>query len=230
MNFIVDEVRVERFMQSKAFQSLAVSRKRKDKVKKEKEILAGKAAQKAILKVLDSLRSKLKKGKLIKDRARFEKLLVAEFNDAEFALDAALKKALLAPGSLGEKDPTAEICYDTKGNAEPDGDLRDTENVPLPEGISLPLPIDYQGKTKSVKPDVTKLLELVQKHCEDYLTAEVLPYRKDAWIDHSKIKVGYEIPYNRHFYEYEAPQSLDRIEKDIAGLEKEIIAMLKEVA
>ena len=57
----------------------------------------------------------------------------------------------------------------------------------------------------------------------------MLPYRPDAWIDHSKIKVGYEIPFNRHFYEYEAPRPLDQIEQDIEGLEKEIMAMLKEV-
>ena len=55
-----------------------------------------------------------------------------------------------------------------------------------------------------------------------YLKAEVLPYRHDVWIDHSKTKVGYEIPSNRHFYEYEAPRPLEAIERDI-------IAMLKQV-
>ena len=73
------------------------------------------------------------------------------------------------------------------------------------------------------------LLALLRDHCEAYLAAEVLPYRPDAWIDHSKIKVGYEIPFNRHFYEYEPPRPLDQIEKDITDLEKKIVAMLKEV-
>ena len=77
--------------------------------------------------------------------------------------------------------------------------------------------------------DVTPLLALVKNHCEAYLKAEVLPYRPDAWIDHSKIKVGYEVPFNRHFYEYEPPRPLEKIENDIDGLEKEIMAMLKEV-
>jgi type I restriction enzyme M protein len=77
--------------------------------------------------------------------------------------------------------------------------------------------------------DLDPLLALVQNHCEAYLVAEVLPYRSDAWIDHSKIKVGYEIPFNRHFFEYEPPRPLDQIEHDIEGLEKEIMAMLKEV-
>ena len=69
----------------------------------------------------------------------------------------------------------------------------------------------------------------MREHCEAYLKAEVLPYRPDAWIEHSKIKVGYEIPFNRHFYEYEPPRPLDAIEADIEKLEGEIMAMLKEV-
>ena len=77
--------------------------------------------------------------------------------------------------------------------------------------------------------DEEPLLNLVRGHCEAYLAAEVLPYRPDAWIDHSKVKVGYEIPFNRHFYEYEAPRPLEKIAEDIEGLEKEIMAMLKEV-
>ena len=101
--------------------------------------------------------------------------------------------------------------------------------MPFPNGIQLPLPLDYVGKKKTSKVHVTGLLALVQNHCEDYLTAEVLPYRSDAWIDFSKIKIGFEIPFNRHFYEYEAPRPLEEIEEDINGLEKEILAMLKEV-
>jgi len=69
----------------------------------------------------------------------------------------------------------------------------------------------------------------VKDHCEAYLKAEVLPYRSDAWIDHSKIKVGYEIPFNRHFYQYEAPRPLAEIEADIKGLEKEIMTMLEDI-
>ena len=69
----------------------------------------------------------------------------------------------------------------------------------------------------------------MRDHCEEYLKEEVLPYRPDAWIDHSKIKVGYEIPFNRHFYQYEPPRPLDEIEEDINGLEKEIMNMLKMV-
>lgn len=62
-----------------------------------------------------------------------------------------------------------------------------------------------------------------------YLEAEVLPHVPDAWIDFSKTKVGYEIPLNPHFYVYEPPRPLADIERDIKGLESEIIAMLGEV-
>jgi type I restriction enzyme M protein len=76
--------------------------------------------------------------------------------------------------------------------------------------------------------NIEPLLDLMRDHCEAYLQAEVLPYRPDAWIDHSKIKVGYEIPFNRYFYEYEEPRPLDQIEKEITNLEKEIMTLLKE--
>uniref|UniRef100_UPI0032B1778C hypothetical protein n=1 Tax=Alcanivorax profundi TaxID=2338368 RepID=UPI0032B1778C len=54
-------------------------------------------------------------------------------------------------------------------------------------------------------------------------------YAPDAWIDHSKTKVGYEIPLNRHFYVYEPPRPLEEIAGEISQLEKEIVAMLAEI-
>ncbi|MFH2001383.1 MAG: class I SAM-dependent DNA methyltransferase [Planctomycetota bacterium] len=229
LNFAVTDERIERFKQSAFFINLAIPKKRKDKDQIAKEIKEGQAVQKAILDALATMKKDFTKGELVKDRKDFTKQLAEAFKKAEVKLDTILKDALLSPGSLGEKDLSAEICLDKKGEPVPDSDLRDTENVPFPAGISLPLPLDYRGKKKTAKVDVTSLLALVQDHCEDYLKAEVLPYRPDAWIDHSKIKVGYEIPFNRHFYEYEPPRSLEEIEKDINGLEKEILAMLKEV-
>lgn len=101
--------------------------------------------------------------------------------------------------ALSEKDENAEICRDAKGNPDADTDLRDTENVPLKENI------------------------------EEYFKREVLPHVSDAWIDHSKTKVGYEIPLNRHFYRYEAPRPLEAIAADVKTLEGEIVAMLAEI-
>ena len=141
---------------------------------------------------------------------------------AGIKVGAPVKKAILA--ALSERDPTADICLDAKGNPEPDADLRDTENVDLPGDISLPLPLGFDHETGH-----DALLALVKDHCEDYLKAEVLPHVPDAWIDHSKTKVGYEIPLNRHFYIYQAPRPLDVIGGEISQLEKEIMAMLSEV-
>jgi len=64
---------------------------------------------------------------------------------------------------------------------------------------------------------------------EDYLTAEVLPYVSDAWIDHIKTKIGYEIPLTRHFYNYVPPRPLAEIDAEIRQLESEIQSLLNEV-
>ncbi len=229
LNFAITDERIERFRTNSAFQDLVVSRKRKDKKKIEEEVLEGEAAQAAILKVLRGMKSSYVGGSVVKDRAIFDGLLTDAFETAGVILDVKLKAAMLAPGAFGERDGTAEICRDRKGNPEPDSTLRDTENVPLPEGIALPLPLDYEGKKNKGKVSVEQLLLLVRDHCEAYLKAEVLPYRPDAWTDHGKIKVGYEIPFNRHFYEYEPPRPLEDIEADIAALEKDILTMLKDV-
>lgn len=229
LNFAVTDERIARFKKTAAFVELALSRKRKDKKKITEEKLKGAEAQSAILEVLEGMKPAFSGGQLIKDRADFDEQLSEAFAAAEITLEGALRKALLAPGSLGQRDPSAEICRNNDGDPEPDPELRDTENVPFPSGTKLPLPLDYEGKKNKGKVDVEPLLDLMRDHCEAYLKAEVLPYRPDAWIDHSKIKVGYEVPFNRHFYEYETPRPLEQIERDIEGLEKEIMAMLKEV-
>lgn len=101
--------------------------------------------------------------------------------------------------ALSERGENAEICRDRDGKPEPDPELRDTEMVPLKENV------------------------------EAYFKREVLPHVPDAWIEHEKTKVGYEIPFNRHFYRYEPPRPLEEIEKDIKTLEGDILALLKEV-
>ncbi|MFK0285355.1 N-6 DNA methylase [Streptomyces sp. NPDC090499] len=86
-----------------------------------------------------------------------------------------------------------------KGAPETDSDLRDYENVPLGEDV------------------------------EDYLKREVLPHVPDAWIDHTKTKIGYEIPFTRHFYVYKPPRPLAEIDAELKSLEAEIQALLGEV-
>lgn len=86
-----------------------------------------------------------------------------------------------------------------KGKKQPDTSMRDTENVPLKEDIN------------------------------DYFTREVLPFAPDAWIDTKKSKVGYEIPFTRYFYKYEAPQPSSEIMAEIMQLQKELEGSLAEV-
>lgn len=101
--------------------------------------------------------------------------------------------------ALSERDETSEICTDNKGNPEPDSQLRDTENIPLKETI------------------------------DKYFEREVKPYVPDAWIDHDKTRIGYEIPMTRHFYVYEPPRKLEDIEAEIKGLEGDILRLLGDV-
>lgn len=86
-----------------------------------------------------------------------------------------------------------------RGKPVPDTSLRDTENVPLVQDIDA------------------------------YFAREVLPYAPDAWIDHSKTKVGYEIPMTRYFYEYQAPEDVEDIVARITALEQDISAGLAEL-
>ena len=159
---------------------------------------------------------------LYRSRPAFIAVLDAALKAADLKLGAPVKKAILT--ALSERDPLAEICRDNKGHNEPDPELRDTEIVPLPDDITLPLPLGYDNETGH-----DQLLALVKEHCEDYLKAEVLPHVADAWIDHSKTKVGYEIPLTRHFYVYQPPRPLEEIAREISQLEKDIVAMLSEV-
>jgi type I restriction enzyme M protein len=63
----------------------------------------------------------------------------------------------------------------------------------------------------------------------DYMAAEVLPYVPDAWVDHSKTKIGYEIPLTRQFYKYVPPRPLTEIDEEIKAIEAEIQSLLVEV-
>jgi type I restriction enzyme M protein len=83
-----------------------------------------------------------------------------------------------------------------KGKPQPDANLRDTENVPLSEKI------------------------------ETYFKREVLPHAPDAWIDHEKTKVGYEIPFNRHFYIFKPPRDLAEIDAELKGVTDRILTMI----
>ncbi len=99
-----------------------------------------------------------------------------------------------------ERDAAGKIVKATKGKLkgqpQPDSNLRDTENVPLSEDV------------------------------ETYFKREVLPHAPDAWIDHEKTKVGYEIPFNRHFYVFKPPRELAEIDAELKGVTDRILKMI----
>jgi type I restriction enzyme M protein len=200
LNFQASPERIERLMKESAFQNIATSKKKNPKEKTDEEA-EGRKQQEAILAVLRTLPDTL-----FKDRTQFEKVLNNAVKAGGLKLSPPIRKVILS--AISERDETAEICRDKDGNAEPDPELRDTENVLLKEDIKA------------------------------YFEREVRPHVPDARINTSICdhkdgavgKVGYEINFNRYFYKYSPPRPLEVIEADIRTLEKEIMGMLREVA
>ena len=216
LNFEATAQRIARLDEQSAFSNLAVSKKRKDATVVAAEEAQGRAYQQAIRAMLATLAHN---GRYM-GGVRFEADLNAAANRAGLKLPAPIKKAIFA--ALGERDATAEICRNSRGQPEPDSELRDTENIPLPPGTALPLPMKFG-------PDMPNddLVKAMRPVIDAYIAAEVLPHVPDAWVDYAKTKVGYEIPINRHFYVYKPPRPLEEIEADIAKLEGEIAGLLK---
>jgi len=139
---------------------------------------------------------------LHRNRERFSKLLKKTLVSHTVCLSAPELKALL--NALSERDPEADICM-TKGTPEADSGLRDNENVPLGESVY------------------------------DYFEREVKPHVADAWIDESKRDaldgevgiVGFEIPFNRHFYVFQPPRPLEEIDRDLKACTDRIKQMIE---
>ncbi|HCG6539708.1 TPA: SAM-dependent DNA methyltransferase [Vibrio parahaemolyticus] len=160
------------------------------------------SVQEAILNAL----AQFEEEKLL-SRDKFLKTLTK--NLAGTKLSATQQKLIVK--YLGEHDDDAETCLvksgKDKGKPEANPDLRDNENVPLTETVA------------------------------EYFAREVLPHVPDAWIDESKTDeldgqvgiVGYEIPFNRHFYVYEPPRALEEIDADLDAVSAEIMQLLQEV-
>ncbi len=141
----------------------------------------------------------------------FKPLLGTEWRTRKEARDslhaAAASAAVPWPAVAAEKGIWAAVAVNdtdgelqkVKGEIVPDPDLRDYENVPLGEDI------------------------------HEHFAREVLPHVSDAWIDESKTKIGYEIPFTRHFYVYEPPRPLAEIDAELRDLETRIQELLGEV-
>jgi type I restriction enzyme M protein len=145
-------------------------------------------------------------GDLYRNRDEFDAELIGALNGAGIQAGAPLRKAIL--NALSERDDEADVCVDSKVNPEPDSELRDYELVPLGE------------------------------RWQDYVEREVTPFVPDAWVDTSYTdardgevgRVGYEINFNRYFYQYVPPRPLEEIDAELKELEAEIAGLLKEVA
>jgi len=156
------------------------------------------AAQQQLLAALQAMDASV----LHRNREQFSKLLKKALTAYSVSLSAPEQKALL--NALSERDPEADICM-TKGQPEADAGLRDNENVPLGESV------------------------------HDYFQREVIPHVPDAWIDESKTDaldsevgiVGFEIPFNRHFYVFQPPRPLAEIDRDLKACTDRIKQMIE---
>ncbi len=193
LNFLVDETRINRLKETPAFTKLAESKKRKDSNAIQAEITRGKAFQDAILSSLDRLTS----AGIVKNRDVFSQMMKDVFMADVVKVPNPLFRVILM--ALADRDETADVCTDARGNPEPDSELRDYENVPLKDDV------------------------------KEYMKREVLPHVPEAWVDHSKTRIGYEINFNRYFCKYTPPRPLEEIEADLKKIEKEIADMLAEV-
>jgi len=108
-------------------------------------------------------------------------------------------------------DDAGNPVVDRKGTPRPDPKRRDTENVPFTYGGNT---AGDAGRDATIKA---------------YFAAEVLPHVPDAWIDEKKTKVGYEIPFTRHFYKYIPPRPLAEIDADLEKQVAKIMGLLREV-
>jgi len=156
------------------------------------------AAQQHLLAALQAMDA----SQLHRNREQFSKLLKKALAAHSINLSTPELKALMS--ALSERDPEADICM-SKGQPEADSGLRDNENVPLGESVY------------------------------EYFAREVLPHVPDAWIDESKTDaqdgevgiVGFEIPFNRHFYVFQPPRSLAEIDSDLKACTDRIKQMIE---
>ena len=201
LDFQASPERIARIETERAFVNLAVSRKKGEAKARDEE--AGRKQQDAIRALLRRLPNKL-----FLDRSAFEEELSQAGREAELKLPAApIRKAILS--ALSERnDDGGDLPGSRTAGPEPDPELRDTENVPLRDDVDA------------------------------FFEREVKPHVPDAWIDTTRRDpqdgevglVGYEINFNRYFYEYRPPRPLEVIEADIQQVEQEILAMLREMA
>lgn len=163
---------------------------------------------KAFIKLADDLRASILTalGNMVNDKIMSRTELKKQL-DSNITAKLTASQFKLIQKHISSHDDEAELCKDSKGKLEANADLRDYENIPLNQDIT------------------------------EYFEKEVTPHVPLAWIDEKKRDakdgeigiVGYEIPFNRHFYEYTPPRPLEEIDNELEALNKEIMEMLREI-
>ena len=194
------------------YQRITIERPLRQRFEATQQIVDAVARSKAVAKYeyRELLLSALKSlsGTVCNTKPEFASTLYAALRGHDISkLPASVEKAVWAEVAIS--DPQGELQTDDNGNPLPDPDLRDFENVPLTSMDASP----------------TELKDEI----DEYMKREVLPYVPDAWVDHSKTKIGFEIPFTRHFYTYTPPRPLEEIDTELKALEAEIQKLLGEV-
>ena len=208
LNFQASDERIARLNDQIGFQKLAVSRKRGtagEEVRRQ-----GCELQAAILSMLSEMPDTL-----YKDGDAFHSDLARAARAAGIKLGAPVVKAIVQ--ALSERDETAAVFLDPKGDPVADSKLRDHERVPLRQGAD---PADERGVPASV---------------QEFFDRQVHPYRPDAWINEEIVDkadghvgiVGYEMNFSRYFYRFRPPRAPEEVRRDIAQITEEIVGMLR---
>jgi type I restriction enzyme M protein len=152
-------------------------------------------------------------------RSRLEKLVGETFFDAAEAVERILETGFDAKESkmvlkiLATTDPTASPLRGKKQVFEPDTELRDHENIAIPPGF--------------IRMNESERAMIIEAIADEHLLNEIAPYVNDAWIDHTKTKIGYEIPFIRQFYTYTPPRPAADIKREVETLELQIQELMR---
>ena len=200
LRFEIKAEAISRLDDLTGFKSLAVSKK-KDRKEREQEEVDGRKTQAAIHAALRTLA-----GQVFTNREKFQTAAVAACEKQGIKVKGPLLKAITT--AIGVRDEAADVCLGSDGQPEADKSLTDTENVPLRQDI------------------------------DEYFKREVLPHAPDAWIDQDYRderdgqvgRVGYEIPFNRHFYVFKPPRPLAEIDADLKQSTDRILQMIKQLS
>ncbi len=184
-------------------------------------VLAAKPIQKLEPEMQDALARQLVKhtGRLVRDRARAGR-------GARRRPGRSRTETARAEGGLGRRSPSATRRH--RSVTEPQGRTRN----PTPTFATTrtcrcpPMPVDVREPTR---PSASPHAEYRDGGRRLRARPRCCPYVPDAWVDHDKTKIGYEIPLTRHFYKYVPPRPLAEIDAEIKALEEEIQALLGAV-